>query len=233
MLRKICCGVVPVVLLAVYAAGCGASVNQAYKAEIDGRIAGLHPGSESYPSSDATQPMPLAVGQWVDMKMLDAKQRPGFLSYKIVGQEGDAFWIETTFLSYTGKMESRMLVNLGDRTDPKAIEVKSFTLRQNGKLQEYPSGLLGIMKSVWKPFVSGLIIRWVDLPRDDAAVPAGSFAGCYKRRATVTFGPYDQTSDSWEHPAVPINGLVRSVGVDKPTSIELVAFGMTGATSAF
>lgn len=31
--------------------------------------------------------------------------------------------------------------------------------------------------------------------------------------------------------AVPINGLVKSVGIDNPNTIELVAFGDSGATS--
>jgi hypothetical protein len=230
MFRSVIC---LAMVFAVFTVGCGASVNQAYKADIDRRVAGLHPGSESYPSSDAIEPMPLAVGQWLELKLVDAKQRPSFMTYKIVGQDGDAFWIETSSTTYTGKTETRMLVNLADRHDVNAIEVKAFTLRHDGKIQEYPSNMLGIMKSVWKPFVNGLIIRWVDLPREDAQSPAGSFAGCYKQRATVSFGPYEQTSDSWQHPAVPINGLVRSVGVDKPTSVEMVAFGTTGATSAF
>jgi hypothetical protein len=215
------------------AAGCGASINQAYKSDIDRRVAGLHPGTVNFPSSDATEPLPLAVGQWTEIKLVDEKQRPSFMMYKVVGQEGDAFWIETLGTSYTAKTELRMLVNLGDRKDLDAIEVKSFTIRQNGKLTEYPPEVLGMLKSLWKPAVSSLIIHWVDLPRADAQVPAGSFAGCYKQRSTVTFGPYEQTSDSWQHPAVPINGLVRSVGVDKPTSIELVAFGLSGATSTF
>ena len=36
---------------------------------------------------------------------------------------------------------------------------------------------------------------------------------------------------SWSHAAVPLSGLVRSQGLDKPTTMELVAFGMTGAVS--
>jgi hypothetical protein len=230
MLRHILRVSLPLVVLTI---GCGASVNQAYKADIDRRVAALRPGSTSFPASDATEPMPLAVGQWVEFEVVDSKQRPGFMTTKIVGQDGDAFWIETLNASYTGKTETRMLVNLGNRKDPDTVEVKAFTLRHDGKITEYPSNLLGMMKSIWKPFVHNLIISWVDLPRDDAQVPAGSFAGCYKKRSTVNFGGYEQTSDAWQHPAVPITGLVHSVGVDKPGSMDLVAFGTEGATSAF
>jgi hypothetical protein len=36
---------------------------------------------------------------------------------------------------------------------------------------------------------------------------------------------------SWSHPAVPLSGMVRSEGIDKPSSMELVAFGQSGAVS--
>jgi hypothetical protein len=230
MLRQLILSALPIW---VFAVGCGASVNQAYKADIDRRVAALHPGTESYPSSAATEPMPLAVGQWIEVKMLDDKHNPSFMTYKIVGQQGDAFWIETLSQSYTSKSETRMLVNLGNRKDLDAIEVKAFTMRHDGKLTEYPPDMLGLLKSMWKPFVSALVISWADLPREDAQVPAGSFAGCFKQRSTASFAGYEMTSDAWLHPAVPINGLVRSVGVDKPVSMELVAFGTSGASSAF
>ena len=213
--------------------GCGPSINQAYKSEIERRVAGLRPGSTDYPASDAAEPMPLAVGQWIELKMVDSEHRPGFMTYKIVGQEGDAFWIETANLTYTGKHEVRMLVNFGDRKNLESVAVQSFKIRQDGDIQEYPPGLLGMMKSVWKPLVRSFIIQWTNLPQEDAKTPAGSFASCYKQRTTASFGPYEQTSDVWSHPAVPINGLVRSEGVDKPTSIELVAFGTAGAKSTF
>jgi hypothetical protein len=219
--------------LCLFAVGCGPSINQAYKSEIDQRVAGLHAGGESFPASDQIEPLPLAVGQWTEIELLDAKKQPSFMTYKVVGQEGDAFWIETSMLSYTGKNETRMLINLGDRHDLNAVEIKAFSMRHDGKVTEYPSNMLGILKSVWKPFVNNLIIRWVDLPREDAQVPAGTFVGCYKQRTSVTFGPYGGTNDSWSSPAVPINGLVHSVGVDKPSSIDLIAFGTTGATSSF
>jgi hypothetical protein len=35
------------------------------------------------------------------------------------------------------------------------------------------------------------------------------------------------------HPAVPISGMVKAVGIDKPTTMELVDFGTSGAVSEF
>jgi len=64
-------------------------------------------------------------------------------------------------------------------------------------------------------------------------VPAGSFEGCYRARTDAQWGPFRSASDSWAHPSVPLSGTVRSLGVDKPYTMELVAFGTSGATSDF
>ena len=76
-----------------------------------------------------------------------------------------------------------------------------------------------------------LFISWQGQPQEDAAVPAGTFAGCYKMRTDASWGPFSTASMSWSHAAVPLSGLVRSQGLDKPTTMDLVAFGLTGATS--
>jgi hypothetical protein len=44
-------------------------------------------------------------------------------------------------------------------------------------------------------------------------------------------GPLHASSLAWSHPAVPISGLVRSQGLDRPVATELVGYGDTGATS--
>jgi hypothetical protein len=81
--------------------------------------------------------------------------------------------------------------------------------------------------------VSTLGMSWQGLPQEDAAVPTGAFAGCFRARTDATWGPWHSANNSWSHAAVPLSGLVKSVGVDKPTSMELVDFGLTGAASEF
>lgn len=222
-----------VIGLWVFAAlGCG-RINETYKAEVDRRVATLRASAESYARQDA-EPPPLAAGQWVEFKLTGANKRPGFAKYQIVGQEGSAFWVETELTTYTGKQESRMLIYFGDRIHPETMQVKSATLRNDGRIIEYPPGTMNLMQAMWKPILRNFIIDWADAPREDATVPAGQFAGCYKRRITVSAGPYHQVGDAWLHPAIPINGMVRSVSVGNNQSItELIAFGNEGATSTF
>jgi hypothetical protein len=69
------------------------------------------------------------------------------------------------------------------------------------------------------------------MPQEDSEVVAGRFSGCFKARTDASYGPWHAASMSWSHPAVPISGLVRSQGIDHPTTMDLVAFGDTGATS--
>lgn len=78
-----------------------------------------------------------------------------------------------------------------------------------------------------------LAIHWNELPQQDAVVAAGTFAGCYHGRSTVAVAGYSTTSEVWWHPDVPINGVVKTVGVGEPTSTELVDLGREGAQSTF
>ena len=179
--------------------------------------------------------MPLAVGQWVDYKLTGSNKRPGFVSYKIVGQQGNAFWVETVLTTYSGKQETRMLVDFGDRRDPAQFKVHTVVMRNNGKLLNYPPQTMQLMQSLWKPAMSSFAIDWsASAPREAARAGAGDFEGCYRRRITLSVGPYQQLSDAWQHPAVPINGIVRSMTVgDNPSVTELIAFGTEGAKSSF
>jgi hypothetical protein len=145
---------------------------------------------------------------------------------KIVGEQGTAFWIETVSESYYGTSTMLMLVNLGDRTDPEQIEVHRVLMKNDDDdVQEQPPGLLGLMSSMWKPALANMNISWSSLPQEDTATAAGRFPQTFRRQVTVSMGFGSRTSDSWMHPSVPINGLVRSVGVDYEGSMEVVAFG--------
>jgi hypothetical protein len=84
---------------------------------------------------------------------------------------------------------------------------------------------------MYQGMASTLVVSWQGLPQENAIVPAGNFTGCFKTRTDAAWGPWKSASTAWSHPAVPISGLVRSQGIDQPTSMELTAFGMTGAVS--
>src|SRR4249919_4311463 len=96
--------VVSALALGLFATAACGRINETYKAEVDHHVAALHASQASYPQHDDAPPA-LAVGQWAEYRLTGSNKRPGFVSYKIVGQQGEAFWVETTLTTYTGKQE--------------------------------------------------------------------------------------------------------------------------------
>lgn len=221
-------------LCALTLAACGPSIEPAAKADIDGRMAALRPVSGTIPAPPSFEPLPLVAGQWSQYKMIDDKGQPSFLTYKVLGEEGGAFWIETLHESYYGRTAQKMLLAFASRTDPTQIEIRAVvTLDKRGNINPMPPAMMPMLQSMFRGVVSALVINWQGMPQESAAVPAGHFDGCVRARSEAQWGPWKSTADSWRHPAVPLSGLVRSQGVDRPFTMELVAYGMSGATPDF
>jgi hypothetical protein len=221
-------------LLIAVALGCSPSIDTAAKADIDRRIAALAPPTQSYPAPTGFAPLPFQAGQWTQHKMIDDNGNPSFLTYKIVGEDAGAFWIETVTESYSGRTMLKMLLAIPNRMDPNSVDIRAVSIKdRSGHVQSLDGPMLALMRSTFKGTVSTLILSWQGLPQEDATVAAGTFVGCFKARSDATWGPWHSASASWSHAAVPLSGLVKSQGIDKPHSMELVAFGLTGAVSEF
>ena len=221
-------------LLALALGGCGPSIDPAAKADIDGRMAALQGANAVVPAPATFEPLPLAAGQWSQYKMVDDKGQPGFLTYKVLGEEGGAYWIETLHESYFGRTGQKMLIAFASRMDPSQMDIRAVvTLDKRGNVNPMPPAMMPLLQSTFRSALAALVVNWQGLPQEPAAVPAGRFDGCFRTRTEAQWGPYRSTADSWRHPAVPVSGLVRSQGLDHPFTMELVAFGMTGATPDF
>jgi hypothetical protein len=222
---------VGLVLLTV---GCGPSIDPAAKADIDARVQALTAPKQSFSAPTVFEPMPFAVGQWLKLKLVDDKGQPSFMTQSITGQDGDAFWFELVTESYTGKTLVKILMAVANRTDPNTIDIRGGAMKdKNGNVTNFGGPLLSMMRGTYKEMMATMVISWQGLPQEDAVVPAGTFARCFKTRTDVRWGAWSTASTSWSHPAVPISGLVKGVGIDKPTTMELVDFGVTGAVSQF
>jgi hypothetical protein len=225
----------PFVLAVVLTLGtlaCGPSIDPAAKADVDRRVSLFAPTQSNFPAMPHFAPRPLAVGQWTQMKVTDDKGQPSILTMKVVGADGDAFWVENVNESYIGKTVTKMLIFFGDRSNPATMEIRQVkTKDKNGRVNQFDGPMISLMKSMWKGTLSTLTVTWQGLPQENATVVAGNFTGCYKARTDAAFGPFHAAATSWSHPSVPINGLVKSVGIDKPHTMELVAFSDLGATS--
>jgi hypothetical protein len=224
------------VLTAAGSSACGPSIDSAAKADIDRRVSALQPGSTAVPAPapGVFAPMPLAVGQWTQYKMVNDKNEPSFFTYKVVGQDGDAVWLEVVNDSYHGRTIQKMLVAFGNRTDPSQIQIRAISTKDaKGRVDEVPPPLISLMQGMYRTAIAGLIINWQGMPQEAASVPAGRFDGCFKARTEAQYGTFKSTADSWSHPAVPLSGAVRSQGVDHQFTMELAAFGTSGAVSEF
>jgi hypothetical protein len=119
-----------------------------------------------------------------------------------------------------------MLADLGDRSDPEQMKIERVLSKTGDSApSEQPAAVLGIMSAAFKPMLAQLSVRLAGDAQEDAAVPGGSFAQSYRKRVTFSFGGMTRTADTWSHPAVPINGSVKSRGVDYKGETELIGFG--------
>jgi hypothetical protein len=211
---------------------CGPSIDPAAKADVDRRVALFAPTQKDFSAMPSFVPRPLVVGQWTQMKLTDDKGQPSIMTMKVVGAEGDAFWVENVNESYLGKTVTKMLLYFGDRSNPSTMEIRRVKVKdKKGNVNQFDGPMISLMKSMWKGTLSTLTVTWQGLPQEDMTVIAGTFRSCFKARTDANFGPFHSAATSWSHPAVPINGLVKSVGIDQPSTTELVAFGDSGATS--
>ena len=212
-------------------AACGPSIDPALKADIDRRNSTLGPPAQSFPAPTEFAPKPLQVGQWTQHRIV-RDQEPSFLTYKVVGQISDAFWVESVFEGYTGRTVTKILLAIPNRLDANSIEIRGVVMKdRNGHVNSFDGPMLQMMQGMYRGAVSNLIVTWQGQPQEDAVVPAGKFTGCFKMRSDAQWGPWKTSSTSWSHSAVPLSGMVRSEGIDHPSTMELIAFGLSGAVS--
>ena len=211
---------------------CGPSIDKAAKSDIDQRIAVLAHTGQTFPAPTGFVPKPLAVGQWTQHKLVDDKGEPSLVTYKIVGEDSGAFWVEVANESYYGKTVTKILLFPGDRMNPNTMEIRAVKMKdKKGQVTEVDGPMLQLMKSTWQSSINMLAVSWQGLPQESMPVIAGTFTGCFKARTDASWGAWHSVSTTWMHPMVPISGLVKSAGLDHPTTMDLVGFGETGATS--
>lgn len=234
-----CRAIVAFALCALAVAACGREIDRAAKADIDRRIAMLPSSSASVPPPTSWQRIRPAVGHWARYKVIDPKGRPAFATYKIVAQDGDAFWIEVLRETYFGPNTLKLLVAFGNGVDPNDVDLRAMFVRnRKGHVYQMPLAEVPSLRASMKLLVSSWIMTWHGLPQQDEVVPAGRFEGCFHAHAVLQApAPAPATAhasfDSWSHPAVPLPGFVRQEGAQHRYTMELVAFGLTGATPSF
>jgi hypothetical protein len=220
--------------LALGLLGCEDALYPSADADVDARVARLREGSNIVPAPPGFDPMPLATGQWAQYRMVDERGQRSVLTYKVIGKERGAYWIETLHETHYGRTAQKMLLAFGSRVDPHQIEVRAVvTLDRRGNVSPVSPTMIPVMQVRYRNALSAMAGDWMGTAQESAIVPAGRFLGCYRGRTDAQWGPWRSLADSWRHPAVPLSGLVRSKGIDHPFTMDLIAFGTSGATPDF
>ena len=215
-------------------ASCGPSIDAAAKADLDRRLAQLPASEETFPPSESYLPMAFVIGQWTEHRITDDKGRVSLVTYKLVGQDNGAYWIETVTESYEGREAVKMLVALLSGRDPAGMEIRAIRIKKGkGAPVDVDPGALLDARAQYRPSLDLLASSFEGQEKDDMRVPAGHFIGCYKAETPGPWGPFRAPSIVCSHPSVPLSGVVRAKPVGKIGLMELVNFGATGAESEF
>jgi hypothetical protein len=219
-----------VLLLVSLAGGCATGFDPAAKADIDRRVTALRPPAQTIPAPTASTPLAPAVGQWTQHVMVDDQGRPSFLTMKLVGEDLGSYWLELLEETYSGRRLTQLLIYFGDRT---ALDIRAIKTRiGTGPVKEATREELGTSRADWAGILSMLAGGWEGAPQEESRVPAGIFGGAYQRQIE-RWGPFQDTSKVWLHPAVPISGVVRSQSTQRKNRLELIAFGERGGVTEF
>jgi hypothetical protein len=211
--------------------GCGPSVDPAAKADLDRRLAQLTTSEETFPPSEAYLPMAFTVGQWTEHRITDDQGGKSLVTYKLVGQESGAFWLEIVKDTYQGREVAKMLVSLLSGRDPAGMEIRELRIKKGkGAPVNVDPGALDV-RAQYRASLDLLAMSLETQEKDDVRVPAGHFIGCYKIQTSGAWGPWPGPSVVCSHPSVPLSGVVRAVPVGQHGLMELVSFGVTGAES--
>jgi hypothetical protein len=178
-----------------------------------------------------SNPKPLAPGQWW-RGILKTPESEAIVTYKIVGQKGDALWIEIDDEDATGKRTRALLVRWPHREKLRDAVLLSAKLPdERGNLNELQGLSLDAMRSRLLPWLAVFERAEDHHPQEDIGVRGGTFQRCYRRDVDARVGPVRLRGTGWWHTAVPVTGVVMLKGNDPDTHLELVDFGNTGARS--
>lgn len=190
---------------------------------------------KSYPAPDKFDIVPLAVGQWVRLLVKTVGQPPSQTFIRIVGKEGDAFWYEIEANTPNGTTVIQFLMDEASRGNFSSSSIKKMRVKVGlAPVQEMSGPALAAAGAIMDNYVSLIGKPNLDkAERADATVGAGEFKGCYVHEIEQNILGTAVKVKSWNHPAVPINGFVRSEGTTngQKTTTELTEMHMDGAKS--
>ena len=183
--------------------------------------------------AEGTSPQAIAIGQWVRYRVSWREGARSTTEYRVVDREDDTWWIEMTDRRSGQIRHVRMRVRPGRAG--RTHELLALYFKTGNEAQQVPPRMLGVHQQQMQTWIDVLFpTDWAGRPQEDVQVPAGVFHGAYQGEQTLTFNDTSVVADVWNHPAVPLTGMVkfRDQGATGHL-LELTAYGEEGARSAF
>ncbi len=201
----------------------------AYYADAPGRV---RPGSDSF-----YKPMLLEKGQYV-LHGIEERGRRSIVKTSVLGHEGDAWIVEIYTLTESNETAVQMLVRGLERAAegaPESLDVLWVRSKQgSGEVQRLDGPGLGLAKGMYKDMLGIFTVKLKGAVAGGAVrVPAGAFPHTYKTSGDVRFPGWSYKSEAWYHSGVPINALVKSVAKGGGPVMELLDYGLDGASGSF
>jgi len=191
---------------------------------------------KSFASPEKFDIAPAAVGQWVRMIVKTAGQPPAQTYVRIIGKEGDLFWYEIESNTPNGTTIIQFLIEDATKSGFSKGSIKKMRMKAGtGPVQEFSGIAMAAVSAMTENYIHLIGKPNLDkAARGDATVNAGEFKGCYIHEIEQNILGISTKLKSWNHPAVPINGFVRSEGTvnGAATSTELFEMHMDGAKSS-
>lgn len=221
-----------------FALSCGPSVNPQLKAKIDEQYSAS--SSRNYGTAGKfMKPMPYAAGQYVILGTTDAKGNRSITRTMIAGRDEGGWIIESATLNTSEESAVQLCVRGLEKAastgNAESVEIVWIKIKnEKGAIQRVEGPVLAMMKAMYKNNLASLNVKVNAYVNGGAiTVPAGTFAATNRVEMEATFLGKKFRSTGWYHPAVPINGMVKSVSDDGKNQTVLLGFGFKGAVSEF
>jgi hypothetical protein len=215
------------IVTALTLSGCSSSSKKA--GPLDGEWQGK---GKNFAGKKFSKVMNWAPGQYVVMGTINDGDRESITKSLVVRKEAGG-WVYETITTNVDKevtgmqMRVKGMESAFTKNDASKIKVDWIKiLQKDGTIQKIEGDAMifynAILQSTW----NSLLISGTSTPGGALTVPAGTFAGTTKVHTKVKVLFMTVEGDSYLHPDVPINGVVKSVSKDVVT--ELIDFGFNG-----
>lgn len=189
-------------------------------------------GNKTFAAKKFTKPKPWAPGQYIVTATLDDGEIESVVKTTIVRREAGGWVYEAVTTEDDGKSTGMQMlvkgmetaVSKNDASKIKVIWIKM--LQKDGTVQKIEGDAIMFYNAILQSTWNSLLVSGTTTSGGAVKVPAGNFAGTSKIHTAVKVLFVTVEGDSYLHPDVPINGVIKTVSDNAVT--ELIDFGFNG-----